>query len=53
MSVIKGSRYKKYDGAALPDYRLKLKYLFPFPVSYIQLITQQYESRSVWKAPLY
>ena len=29
------------------------KYPLPFSVSYVQLITQQYKSRSVWKAPLY
>jgi len=43
MSVIKGSHYEKYDGVACPSYRLKLKYPFPFPVSYVQLVTQQYK----------
>ena len=46
------NHYEKYDGAACPMYRLKLKYPLPFSVSYAQLVTQQYESRNVWKAPL-
>jgi len=46
------SRYEKYDGGACPTYRLKLKYLYPFFVSYFWLVTQQYESRSVWKVPI-
>ena len=47
------SLYEKYNGAARPSYCLKLKNPFPFSVSYVWLVTQQYESRSVWKAPLY
>jgi len=43
MPVNKGSRYEKYNGVMCPSYRLKLKYPFPFPVSYVQLVTQ-YES---------
>jgi len=41
------SHNKKYDGAAHPSYPLKLKYTLPFSVSCIQLVTQQYESRTV------
>jgi len=52
MSVIKVATMKKYDGATYPGYRLKLKYPLHFSVSYVQLVTQQYESRTVWKAPL-
>jgi len=51
-SVIKVATTKKYDGAVHPSYRLKLKYPLPFSVSYVRLITQQYESRTVRKAPL-
>ena len=29
------NHYKKYNGAVRPSYRLKLKYPFPFSVSYI------------------
>ena len=47
------SHYKKYNGAMRPSYPLKLKYPLPFSVSYVRLVKQQYESRSVWKAPLY
>jgi len=39
------SHSEKYDGAAHPSYRLKLKYPLPFSVSYVQLVTQQYESK--------
>jgi len=46
------SHYEKHNGAARPSYRLKLKYPFPFSVSFVRLVTQQYESRTIWKAPL-
>jgi len=46
------SHNEKYNGAAHSGYHLKLKYPLPFHVSYIWLITQQYESRSVRKARL-
>jgi len=46
------SYYEKHDGAARPSYHLKPKYPFPFSISYVQLVTQQYESITVWKAPL-
>jgi len=46
------SYYEKYNGAVYPSYRLKLKYLLPFTVSFVQLVTQQYKSRSVWKVLL-
>jgi len=45
-----GNHYEKYDGAVHPSHR-QLKYPFPFSVSYVQLITQQYKLRTVWKAP--
>ena len=35
------SYYKKYNGAACPSYRLKLKYPLPFSVSYVRLVTNQ------------
>ena len=36
-----------------PSHRMKLKYPWlPFSVSYVWLVTQQYESRAVWKASL-
>jgi len=38
------SHYEKFDGAAYPSCRLKLKYPLPFSVSYARLITQQYKS---------
>jgi len=41
---------EKYDGAARPSYRLKLKYPFPLSVSCVQLISQQYESITVLKS---
>jgi len=44
------SHYEKYDGAAHPSYRLKLKYPLPFSVSYVWLITLQYESRRCLKS---
>jgi len=47
ISVFKVATMKKYDGAAHPSYHLKLKYPYPFSVSYVRLVTQQYESRSV------
>ena len=34
------------------NYRLKVKYPLRFVVGYVQPITQQYESRTVRKAPL-
>jgi len=43
---------EKYNGAARPTYRLKLKYPLPFSASYVWLVTQQYKSRSVWKVPM-
>ena len=42
----------KYDGAMRPCYCLELKYPLSFSVSYFQLVTQQHESRIVWKEPL-
>jgi len=36
---------QKYNGAACPSYRLKLKYLLPFLVSYVRLVTQQFKSK--------
>jgi len=39
------SHYEKYDGAAHPSYRLKYPLLFS--VSYGQLVTQQYKSKTV------
>jgi len=44
---IKVATMKSTDSAARPIYCLKLKYPFPFSVNYAQLITQQYESRTV------
>jgi len=41
------SHYEKYDGAARPSYRLKLKYLLSFSVSCVRLVTQQYKSGTV------
>jgi len=41
------NHYEKYDGAMHPSYRLKLKYPLPFSVSYVRLVTKQYESRTV------
>jgi len=41
------SHYEKYNSAACPSYHLKLKYPLPFSVSYVRLVTQQYESRSL------
>ena len=38
---------KSTDSAMHPSYRLKLKYPFPFSVSYVQLIIKQYKSRTV------
>jgi len=52
MSVIKVVTMKNMDGAVLPSYHLKLKYPLPFFVSYVQLVTQKYKSRTVWKVPL-
>ena len=47
---IQSSHYtRKYNGTAHPSYRLKLKYPLLFFVSYFQLVSQQYESRTVWK----
>ena len=43
--------YEKYNGAVCPSYWMKLKYPLPFSVSYAWLITPQWKSRSVWKAP--
>ena len=40
------NHYKTHNGAMRPSYCLKLKYPLPFSVSYVQLITQQYESRT-------
>jgi len=45
--VIKVATIRKYDGTVCPSYRLKLKYPLPVPVSYFQLVIQQYESRTV------
>jgi len=45
------SRYETCDGAARLSYHLKPKYPLPFSVSYVWLIKQQYESRTVRKAP--
>jgi len=45
--VITVAAMRKYDGAACPSYRLKLKYPFSFSVRYFRLITQQHESRTV------
>ena len=39
--------YEKYDGATRPRHLLKLKYPLSFSDSYVQLVTQQYESRTV------
>ena len=41
---------KNMGGAVHPSYCLKLKYPLPFSVSYIQLVTQQYKSRTVLKS---
>ena len=38
---------KSVDSAAHPSYRLKPKYPFCFSVSYVQLITQQFELTTV------
>jgi len=46
------SHYEKYDGGVRPTYCLKLKYLLPLFISYVWLVTQQYESRSVQKVPM-
>ena len=35
--------YEKYECATHSSYPLKLKYLLPFYVNYVQLVTQQYE----------
>jgi len=45
--VIKVATMRKYNGTTCPSYRLKLKYPLPFSASYFQLVTQQYESRTV------
>jgi len=45
--VIKVATMQKYNGTARPTYRLKLKYSLPFSFSYFQLVTQQYESRTI------
>ena len=50
-SVITGATMKN-TMVACPTYHLKLKYLLPFFVSYVCLVTQQYESRSVRKVPM-
>jgi len=47
MPAIKVATMRKYNGTARPSYRLKLNYPLPFPVSYFQLVIQQYESRTV------
>ena len=44
---IKVATMKRADSAARPSYRLKLKYPFCFSVSYVQLITWHFESRTV------
>ena len=50
------STHTKRNGAKRPiyiNYRLKsVKYPLCFVVSYVQPVTQQYESRTVRKAPL-
>ena len=38
---------KNTDGAVLPIDLLKLKYLLPFFVSYVQLVTPQYEYKEL------
>jgi len=43
---------KSVDSAAHPSYRLKLKYPICFSVSYVQLVTQQFESRIVFEKHL-
>jgi len=43
------SHYEKYDGVQLSS---ETEISISFPVSYVQLITQQYESIAVWKATL-
>jgi len=40
------SHYEKYDCAVCSSYRLKLKYPLPFTVSYVRLVTQQYEPKN-------
>ena len=47
-SVIKMAVMKNTDGTLHPSYHLKLNYPWPFSVSYARLVTQQYESRTVW-----
>jgi len=38
---------KNMAEATHPSYHLKLKYPLPFSVSYVQLVIQQYKSRTV------
>jgi len=51
MSVIKVATMKN-KMVLRPSYHLQLKYPLPFSVSYVQLVTQQYKSITVWKVPL-
>jgi len=44
---VKVTTMKSADSAVRSSYRLKLKYPFRFSVSYVQLVTQQFESRTV------
>ena len=51
------SLYTERNGATRPSYihyrqRRKVKYPLRFVVGYGQLVTQQYESRTIRKAPL-
>ena len=41
-----------HNGAARPNYRLKLRYPLRFIVNYFQLVTQHFRSRTVRKPPL-